>query len=423
MTDLVKAAAPYEARTVVDDLGKVSLEVWTEASLPPDPVPPDPGPDPGPEVGWPPGQITDLAANCSADALQNAINSCQQGNSVRLAPGTVNLGGRSIRLKSGVCVHANGLVKIVGGPGPGSAGAFDGGGLSGWAITGEDPDKGGFDFDRTLINASAATGYGITCVDIHDVASNGYDGSAIRIGNSRNGVIVNCDLWSCIGNVIGMYNMDTITFDGIHMDSCAEGFPIHSNSGTGNHLHWLRCCFSNMSRACIEVGPSTTASEPFDDLHVEDCWFVDFAAQGAGTMLPISLVGQSSKNTVVKNNYCDRGMGAAAGAAAIAIEFTGSGECTGNTCVNFAWAGLLYKSGWNIHDNHWYVQGGQPKYAADPGGYDTNQAGASGTRTNNSFSTTIPTRPPKPARVAASTYYPKLLRRRWGSRREVYDGR
>src|SRR5437660_206903 len=82
-------------------------------------------------------------------------------------------------------------------------------------------------------------------------------------------------------------------------------------------------------RAAIEIGPSSTGSQYFSGLIVDNNSFDNFnndPASGQGTLLPISLVGQASVNSTVTNNFIRRGP-INAGVVCVGIEFTGSGEC------------------------------------------------------------------------------------------------
>jgi hypothetical protein len=69
-------------------------------------------------------------------------------------------------------------------------------------------------------------------------------------------------------------------------------------------------------------------------------------------MLPISLVGQAAKETLVADNFIRLGTrSAVSGKRSPAIEFTGTGQCRDNLIWGFHYAGFTYQSGWNVHDN------------------------------------------------------------------------
>jgi hypothetical protein len=415
-TNLEPLVPPYSALFEVDEAGDLSLLVLA----PPHELPPtEPNPEP-PVIDWPPGNITELPSGVGGQQLQNAIDAAPAGGSVRLKAGTLDLGRQSIRLKNGVVVHAAGKVSVLNAPGPGTAGAFDGSGRNDWAITGDSPDSGGFDL-TALVNASGASNFAIANVDFHNMPSNGFDGSAIRLGGARQGLLLNCDFWSVEGNVVGMYNLDAITCDGLHFASCTQPvsiqLPQSADHNWGNHLHFLRCAFEKTGRAAIEIGPSSAGAEYTNDLRVEDCWFADFELKhGAHEMLPISLVAQAGVATSVKRNFIDRGMGSASGTANPGIEFTGSGVCCDNVIKNHAWAGFMYQSGWEIYGNVYWVAPGQPRYSDRADGW-TNNGSGTGSVHDNQTPSAEPVRPPKPARVDASVYYPTLLRRRFRAMR------
>lgn len=340
-----------------------------------------------PTVPVAPGPVTNVAATDSLATIQSKLDAVPAGGSLAFLANMTIPG--PLRGKSGVTLWAAFPVS-VGGP-------FNFDGLSGWAVRGSEPGK-GFVFGGTnRLSAQGASNFAIGNNVFNNIASNGFNGSAIALnGGSVNGLIINNDFNSCDGNVVGMYDLDHMNFDGNHFNECRQPFSIQEsttpNPAKGNALIWRRNIFIGTKRAAIEVGPASTGSEYFGGLIVENNFFDDFDCQGdAGTMLPISLVGQAAQNTKVLNNFIRKGYRKTVSGLVytVGIEFTGSGECAGNVIDGFYYH-LLYKSGWNVHNNATF---------GSPNGFTVNQAGATGTNVNHVFLTSPPLAPAKPARV------------------------
>ena len=310
---------------------------------------------------------------------------------------TFDFHGTTITGKSGVTLLADGPVNIVNAPGAGTNGAFDFSGKSDWTIRGRTPGQ-GFVFDRSLINATDAGHWAVGDSTFNNQASNGYDGSAIRMNDASFGTVINNDFNSAGGNVLGMYNLDNITFDGNHFTNCWQPIsiqePTTSDHSLGRNIVMTRNVFLGTQRAAIEVGPSSTGSEYFSGLTVNDNFFDNSNnVGGPGTLLAISLVGQSAENTTVTDNFIRRGP-ADAGEVGVAIEMTGSGVVSDNTISNFAYPALTYQSGWNVHDNAVYNDGSSPYY-----GFANNGSG-SGTFGPETTLSNPPAVPAQPTRTS-----------------------
>jgi hypothetical protein len=152
-------------------------------------------------------------------AIQTRLNSVSTGGTLAFpANSAFNFNGRTVRGKSRITILANGPVIINDAPGPGSAGAFDFGGMSSWVVRGKAPGQ-GFIFNNTLINADRASGTATApwavgdCV-FNNVASNGLNGSAIRMTGTSFGRVINNDFNGCLGNVLGQYDWDNIDISG-----------------------------------------------------------------------------------------------------------------------------------------------------------------------------------------------------------------
>jgi hypothetical protein len=346
----------------------------------------------------PQGDATHVIAGDSAATIQSKLNALQPGGTLVFQGNTTyDFQGTTITGKSGVTVWADGPVNIVNAPGAGTNGAFDFSGQSDWTIRGRAPGE-GFVFDRSLVNATGASRWAVGDSTFNYQDSNGYDGSAIRMNGASFGTVINNDFDSAGGNVLGMYNLDNITFDGNHFVNCYQPISIQEPTTTdyslGRNIVMTRNVFLGTQRAAIEVGPASTGSEYFSGLTVDNNFFDDSNnIGGPGTLLPISLVGQSAENTTVTNNFIRRGP-ADAGEIGVAIEMTGSGDVSNNTISNFAYAALAYQSAWNFHDNAVYNDGSSPYF-----GFANNGSG-SGTFGPVTTLTSPPAVPNQPTRTS-----------------------
>jgi hypothetical protein len=359
----------------------------------------DPGPDPGTDA--PPEPAARIAAGASFDTIQAAVNDTTK-KSVVLAAGTYNFNGRSIRLRNGAVVWADGAVTINGAPGPGSTGAFDGGGLSDWVVTGKAPGQG---FMLTsMVNATSAQRFVVGNAKFTNLPSNGYDGSCVRFGSARGGTVVNCDFVNCQGNNLGMYSHSDIVVDGCHFDGCRQplSYQFSTDGSNGNNIGVFRGVFERMTRAAMEMGPDANKKQKMNGLKVNGNWFDDFNPDqqtcDQGASLPISLVATASANSECKDNYIRRGdRPMAVNRPHPAIEFSGSLHCMNNTIDSYAWEGFMYGSGYNYHDN---------KAFNAPWKCVVGTGGGAGTIVPSQILSSAPPKPPKPTRVATSIYYP-----------------
>jgi hypothetical protein len=348
------------------------------------PVPPPVKPtDPPPVTPTDPptdGSFIYVVAGDSPATIQSKLNSLQVGGTLVFQGNTTfDLRGTTITGKSGVTILADGVVNIVNGPGAGTSGAFDFSNMSDWTIRGRAPGQ-GFVFDGSLVNAVRARDWAVGNCTFNNQSSNGYDGSAIRMNNGSFGTVINNDFNNVQGNVLGMYSIDNITFDGNHFTDCRQPIsiqePSNADRSLGRNILITRNVFLGTERAAIEVGPSSAGAEYFSNLTVSDNFFDDFNnSGGAGTLLPISLVGHAAENTTVTGNFIRRGP-TDAGEIAVAIEMAGSGDISNNTIVNFAFAILAYESGWNAHDNSVYNDGSSPFFGVGNNGRGTGTLGA-----------------------------------------------
>ena len=376
------------------DSNSVIFQVSTGGVIPP----PDGG---GGGIDAPPEPVTRVNAGASIDALQNAVNAWTSGSLV-LSAGGYNFGGRSLRLKNNIVLWADGICTINGAPGAGSAGAFDGSSLSGWTIAGNAPGQ-GFVLNGSMVNATSASNFVVACVIFNNQPSNGYDGSCVRLGSARNGVIVNCDFNNAQGNNLGMYSMSEINLDGGHFDGCRQpiSYQFSTDGSNGNNMAVQRNTFERTTRACMEMGPDAQKQQKMNGLKVIGNWFDDFnpdqGTNDQGASLPISLVATGATNSTCTDNFVRRGDRPLAVARPHpAIEFSGSGECTRNTDDSFTWEGFMYSSGYNYHGNTAFNA---------PWGCTVGVGGGAGTIQPSTILSSAPPKPPKPTRIAQNTYY------------------
>jgi hypothetical protein len=343
----------------------------------------------------PDGSLTHVVAGDSVATIQSKLNALRPGGTLVFEGNTTfDFHGTTITGKSDVTILADGPVNIVNAPGAGTNGAFDFSGQSDWTIRGRAPGE-GFVFDRSLINATEAKNWAVGDATFNHQASNGYDGSAIRMNGASFGTVADNDFNTAQGNVLGMYNLDNITIDGNHFTDCWEPIsiqePANADHSLGRNIAITNNVFLGTQRAAIEAGPSPNGAEYFSNLTVSGNFFDNFNdLGGAGTLLPISLVGQAAENTTVTNNYISRGPNDA-GDIGVAIEMTGTGDVSNNTIANFAYAALTYQSGWNVHDNAVYNDGSSPYYGFANNGSGSGNFGSE-TTLNALVTPVLPTR-------------------------------
>jgi hypothetical protein len=408
LTGLADASAYHSYGVVAFDAAGTATESTHDytptstAGAQPGPIPSDPpaSPPPTQEPTVPPVQqppatgsggttgngttplenATHVVAGDSVATIQSKLNALPSGGTLVFEGNTTfDFQGTTLVGKSGVTILADGPVDIVNAPGAGTRGAMDFSGQSGWTIRGRAPGE-GFVFDRSLINATDAKDWAVGNCIFNGQAANGYDGAAIRMNGASFGTVINNDFNNAQGNVLGMYDLDNITIDGNHFTDCWQPVsiqePTNADHSLGRNIAITNNVFLGTQRAAIEVGPSSTGAEYFSNLTVTGNYFDDFDNRGgAGTLLPISLVGQAAENTTVTGNYIYRGPNDA-GDIGVAIEMTGTGEVSNNTIENFAYAALTYQSGWNVHDNAVYNDGSSPYFGFANNGSGSGSFGA-----------------------------------------------
>ena len=334
------------------------------------------------------GNAVVVAPSDTIAAIQAKVNSVPAGGTLEFPANSVfNFNSHTVRGKPGITVLAKGPVIINGAPGPATAGAFDFGGMSSWTLRGRAPGQ-GFVFNNTLVNADGSKQGAVGHCVFNNVASNGLNGSAIRMTGASFLLVINNDFNGCQGNVLGQYDWDNIRLDGNHFTNCWQ--PLSINQGTdrtrGRNIQFIRNIVSGERRAGFETGGDVSDGGPgqhFHNLLIDNNWFVDlgaFVPNGAG---PLSIVARANTGTKVTNNFFRLGP-INAKAYSEAIEIYGPVEVSGNLIEDFATPFAVYGSGWTIHDNNLFNCGDPP----------------AGSGSNNRKLGARPTDPPQPVRIA-----------------------
>jgi len=334
------------------------------------------------------GNAVRVVPTDTVDAIQAKLNSVPAGGTLEFPPNSAfNFNGQTVRGKSSITVRANGPVTINGAAGPGTAGAFDFGGMSSWTLRGRASGQ-GFVFNNTLVNADGSKQGAVGHCVFNNVASNGLNGSAVRMTGASFLLVINNDFNGCQGNVLGQHDWDNVRLDGNHFTNCWQ--PVSIDQGTdrtrGRNIQFIRNIVSGERRAGFETGGDVSDGGPgqyFQNLLIDNNWFVDlgaFVPDGAG---PLSIVARANAGTKVTNNFFRLGP-VNAKAYSEAIEIYGPVEVWRNLIVDFAKPFAVYGNGWNIHDNT-LVNCGDPPAGSGPG--------------NRKLGARL-TDPPQPARIA-----------------------
>jgi hypothetical protein len=286
-------------------------------------------------------------SSAPGDDVQAKLNSVPSGGSL-VIPAGVTVG--ALRGKSGVTIESDGAVTVNGN--------WDFSGLGGWTVRGKAPGQ-GFVFQGVRIDATGASRFAVGNNVFTGQPSNGFDGSAIKMNGASFGTVINNDFTSAQGNVLGVYNLDNMTFDGNHFTNCWQPFSIQTpappNPSFGRNIVIQRNVFLGTQRAAIEVGPNATGWEYFSGIVVDNNYFDSFNNAGgsnADALLAISLVGQASINTTVTNNFIR--LGPKNAGSGVAIEVTGTGLTKNNVIWGWRFAGFTYQNGWTVRDNVQY---------------------------------------------------------------------
>jgi hypothetical protein len=258
------------------------------------------------------GNAVAVAPLDTVAAIQAKLKSVPAGGTLEFpANSAFNFNGQTVKGRSGITVLAKGPVTINGAPGPGTAGAFDFGGLSSWTLRGSAPGQ-GFVFNNTLVNADGSKQGAVGHCVFNNVASNGLNGSAIRMTGASFLLVINNDFNGCQGNVLGQYDWDNIRLDGNHFTNCWQPVSIDQGSDTsrGRNITFVRNILSGEIRAGFETGgtadgTATGAGQVFTNLRILGNWFVNLG--GPAEAGPLSLVARSQTGTQIIGNYFLRG--------------------------------------------------------------------------------------------------------------------
>ncbi len=344
---------------------------------------------PPPVAVGPPEPITLVSASDSLAVIQGKLNAVPAGGSL-VFPNNMIMPSGTLFGKSGVVLWADGDVKVNG--------SFDFTGKTDWVIRGRAPGQGFVFKNDYRVIANNADRWAVGCCIFNAISSpsNWWNGTAIAFNGASNGLIINNDFNNCMGNVLGMYDMDRVVVDGNRFTGCWQPIALHGpTSGTlkGHDIHMRRNVFLLTQRAAIETG---TGEEFFSGMVIENNFFDEFDCRGeVGTMLPISLVSQRMENTTVVDNYIDKGSKPLMNSGGIwewttGTEFTGTGLYARNKVINFRY-NLVYEQGAVIRDHILF---------GTPHGFTVNEPDASFADINNVIVSTKPDKPAQPARIA-----------------------
>jgi hypothetical protein len=299
-------------------------------------------------------------------ALQAKLNSVPVGGTL-VFPGNsrFDLNYRTIKGRSGITILANGRVTIDRGPGPGTAGAFDFGGMSDWTIRSALPGQ-GFVFDNTLINADGASRCAVGNCVFSRQASNDLNGAAIRMNETSFMLVINNDFNGVQGTCLAQYNWDNITIDGNHFVHCFNPVSVTqgNNRSRGRNIKLVRNVVLGMTRSGFEmIGDGDGVEGYFLNLLIDNNWFADISA-GAATVEygtgPVSIVALGQVGTKITNNFFRVGPYYVVPYTE-AIEFASkatAGEISGNLILDFTNGITLYDLGADVRDNTLFNTGG-----------------------------------------------------------------
>ncbi len=321
---------------------------------------------PGPQASASAGKLVMVAPTDTVSDLQARLNSVPVGGTLVFpANSRFDFNYRTIKGRPGITMLASGPVTIDRGPGPGTAGAFDFGGMSDWAIRGVLPGA-GFVFNGTLINADDSSRCAVGNCVFSRQASNDLSGAAIRMNNASFMLAINNDFIGVQGTCLAQYNWDNITVDGNRFIDCFN--PISVSQGNdrsrGRNIKLVRNVVVGMTRSGFEMtGDGEGVEGYFSNLLIENNWFSDISA-AAGTVQygtgPVSIVALGQVGTKIANNFFRVGSYYVAPYTE-AIEFAtkaSAGEISGNLIVDFTNGITLYDLGADVRGNLLFNTGG-----------------------------------------------------------------
>ena len=323
-------------------------------------------PLPRPQDAASAGNSVMVAPTDTVTTLQAKLNSVPVGGMLVFpASSTFDFNHRTLKGRSGVTILAKGRVTIDHALGRATAGAFDFGGMSNWAIRGALPGQ-GFVFNNTLINADGANSCAVGNCIFNRQASNELNGSAIRMDNVSSMLVINNDFNGVQGTCLAQYNWDNITIDGNHFIDCFN--PISVSQGAdksrGRNIKLVRNVVLGMTRSGFEMtGDGEGVEGYFSNLLIDSNWFADISAAAStveyGTG-PVSIVALGQVGTKITNNFFRVGPYYVAPYTE-AIEFAtkaAAGEISGNLIVDFTNGITLYDLGADVRGNLLFNTGG-----------------------------------------------------------------
>jgi hypothetical protein len=308
------------------------------------------------------GNAVAVAPSDTIVAIQAKLNSVPTGGTLEFPANSVfNFNGQTVRGKSGITVLAKGPVIINGARGRGTAGAFDFGGLSSWTLRGRAPGQ-GFVFNNTLVNADGSKQGAVGHCVFNNVASNGFDGSAIRMTGASFLLVINNDFNDCQGGVLGHFDWDNIRIDGNHFTNCWQPVSIGQgdNASRGRNIKFINNVVDGFGRGGFETGgtlddTNNTPGQIFTGLVIDNNHFINYGTATHWVEVgPVSIVARRQRGTKVTNNFFRRGSNNPT-AWTEAIEINSElepAETIGNLIVDVASPFPTYgRAGQNVHGN------------------------------------------------------------------------
>src|SRR5207237_1424195 len=155
----------------------------------------------------------------------------------------------------GVCLYFAGSSTLTGDGTPPPGALIDLSGLTSCMLYGRAPGEG--PVLSAPVNLDDTVRCEVANVTWRHTRSAGYTGSALRVSNTREGKVVNCDFEACDGNLISGWGPDQCLFEGNHFEDFRQGISLHwtDTATVGRDIVLRRNWFTGARRVPIEMGP------------------------------------------------------------------------------------------------------------------------------------------------------------------------
>lgn len=358
---------------------------------------PTPPPPPAGGQGAPLPSGATVSSGASLASIQAAVNGLASGHALVMGAGTYNFAGGGITLKSNTQIVTSGAVTINNPPAHATAAAFNLNGLTGASVRGD--VAGHLILSAGMVDLSNSTGCSVGNVVFNGGDSTAFDGAAVRINSATQALIINCDFNNVNSNIVGNFDWDNVTCDGLHVTGGTGQFCTIQNGGDvnrGRNLKFQRCHFDQWGRGVIESagtadGTDTGTPTYFLNMLIDNNLFTNYGNAATDPSIvnsvgPISIVARAQTGTVISNNFIVKGtFSLPRGGFTEAIEINSSnGVCNtfANTTSSVDSPNPTYGSaGQNFHNN--FIFGASQPIPA-----------------NNTILGSAPTVPSAPTRVA-----------------------